>query len=133
MDYSDLKRLRQSGSSEGTESEKTPDKKKGAALRVKLKHIDDLNRQYPEKLWVTLLRMHYRPVVPVRLDTNTTETLRTRNGHGDEVWQVGSEVMTRDEAIYKAEQLRVGKTPPKWGTLDKRFGDSFLEEGSDYE
>lgn len=127
MDYSDLKRLRQSGSSEETASEKTPDKRKGAALRVKLKHIDDLNRQYPERLWVTLLRMHFRPVVPVRLNPETTETLRTRNGEGDEVWQVGSEFMTKDEAIYKAEKLRRSKTPPVWGTIDGRFGDSFLD------
>lgn len=82
---------------------------------------------------MTLLRMHYRPVVPVRLNPETTEILRTRNGHGDEVWQVGSEYMTRDEAIYRAEQLRVRKTPPLWGTIDGRFGDSFLEEGIDYE
>jgi len=72
--------------------------------------------------------MHYRPVVPVRLNPETTEILRTRNGHGDEVWQVGSEFMTRDEAIYLAEKLRVGKTQPVWGTIDGRFGDSFLEE-----
>jgi hypothetical protein len=36
--------------------------------------------------------------------------------------------MARDEAIYLAEKLRVGKTPPVWGTIDKRFGDSFLDE-----
>ena len=133
MDLSELERLRARKYLEETESEKKPDKKKGAALRVKLKHIDDLNRQFPEKRWVTLLRMHYRPVVPVRLNSETTEILRTRNGHGDEVWQVGSEYMTRDEAIYRAEQLRVRKTRPRWGTIDKRFGDSFLEEGKDYE
>ena len=128
MDLSELERLRARKYPEGTESEKKPDKKKGAALRVKLKHIDDLNRQFPEKRWVTLLRMHYRPVVPVRLNSETTEILRTRNGHGDEVWQVGSDIMTKDEAICLAEKLRVGKTPPIWGTIDGRFGDSFLEE-----
>lgn len=77
---------------------------------------------------MTLLRMYYRPVVPVRLNSETTEILRTRNGHGDEVWQVGSDIMTKDEAICLAEKLRVGKTPPIWGTIDGRFGDSFLEE-----
>ena len=127
MDYSDLKRLRQSGLSEEVASEKTPNKRKGAALRVKLKHIDDLNRQYPERLWVTLLRMHFRPVVPVRLNPESIETLRTRNGEGDEVWQVGAEFMTKDEAIYKAEKIRRAKTPPIWGTIDGRFGDSFLD------
>lgn len=126
MDYSDLKHLRRSRFSEEIESEKTPDKRRGAALRVKIRHIDDLNRQYPERLWVTLLRMHFRPVVPVRLNPETTENLRTRNGMGDEVWQVGHEFMTKDEAIYKAEKLRCSKTPPVWGTIDKRFGDSFL-------
>ena len=35
----------------------------------------------------------------VRLNPETTETMRTRNGH--EVWQVGSEIMTRDEAVYR--------------------------------
>jgi hypothetical protein len=128
MDLSELERLRARKYQEEIGSGKTPDKKRGAALRVKLKHIDDLNRQFPEKRWVTLLRMHYRPVVPVRLNPETTEILRTLNGHGDEVWQIGSEYMTRDEAIYRAEQLRVGKTPPVWGTIDGRFGDSFLEE-----
>jgi len=128
MDLSELERLRARKYQEETESGKTPDKKKGAALRVKLKHIDDLNRQFPERRWVTLLRMHFRPVVPVRLNPETTEILRTRNGHGDEVWQVGSEFMTKDEAIYLAEKLRVGKTPPLWGTIDGRFGDSFLDE-----
>lgn len=128
MDLSELERLRARKYLEETESGKTPDKKKGAALRVKLKHIDDLNRQFPEKRWVTLLRMHYRPVVPVRLNPDTTETMRTRNGHGDEVWQVGSEYMTKEEAIYKAEKLRVERTPPLWGTIDGRFGDSFLDE-----
>ena len=127
MDLSELERLRARKYQEGTESERKSDKK-GAALRVKLKHIDDLNRQFPETRWVTLLRMHYRPVAPVRLNPETTETMRTRNGHGDEVWQVGSEIMTRDEAVYRAEKLRVGKVPPKWGTLDRRFGDSFLDE-----
>lgn len=126
MDYSDLKRLRRSRSSEEIESEKTPDKRRGAALRVKIRHIDDLNKQYPERLWVTLLRMHFRPVVPVRLNPETTENLRTRNGLGDEVWQVGAEFMTKDEAICRAEKLRTSKTPPMWGTIDKRFGDSFL-------
>lgn len=77
---------------------------------------------------MTLLRMHYRPVIPVRLNPETTEILRTRNGHGDEVWQVGGEIMTRDEAVHIAEKLRVGKVPPKWGTLDGRFGDSFLDD-----
>jgi hypothetical protein len=134
MDYSDLKRLRRSRSSEEIESQKTPDKRRGAALRVKIRHIDELNRQYPERLWVTLLRMHFRPVVPVRLNPATTENLRTRNGEGDEVWQVGHEFMTKDEAIYKAEKLRRSKTPPVWGTIDKRFGDSFFSnEESEYE
>ena len=129
-----MKHLRRSRSSEEIESEKTPDKRRGAALRVKIRHIDDLNRQYPERLWVTLLRMHFRPVVPVRLNPETTENLRTRNGMGDEVWQVGHEFMTKDEAIYKAEKLRCSKTPPVWGTIDKRFGDSFFsDEESEYE
>jgi len=78
--------------------------------------------------------MHFRPVVPVRLNPATTDNLRTRNGEGDEVWQVGHEFMTKDEAIYKAEKLRRSKTPPVWGTIDKRFGDSFFsDEESDYE
>ena len=128
MDLSELERPRALKYQEETGSGRTPDKKKGAALRVKLKHIDDLNRQFPERRWVTLLRMHYRPVVPVRLNPETTETLRTHNGHGEEVWQVGAQIMARDEAIYLAEKLRVGKTPPVWGTIDRRFGDSFLDE-----
>lgn len=77
---------------------------------------------------MTLLRMHFRPVAPVRLNPETLDILRTRNGHGDEVWQVGSEFMTKDEAIYLAEKLRVEKNPPIWGTIDGRFGDSFLDE-----
>ena len=128
MDLSELERLRAQKYREEIESEKKPDKKKGSALRVKLKHIDDLNREFPEKPWVTLLRMHYRPVIPVRLNPETTEVLRTRNGYGDEVWLVGSSIMTRDEAVHHAEELRVGKVTPKWGTIDGRFGDSFLDK-----
>ena len=128
MDLSELERLRARKYQEEIESEHKSDKKKGAALRVKLKHIDDLNRQFPETQWVTLLRMHYRPVTPVRLNPESKETMRTRNGHGDEVWQVGSEIMTREEAVYKAEKLRVKRVPPKWGTLDGRFDDSFIKD-----
>ena len=62
-------------------------------------------------------------------ESETTEILRTRNGHGDEVWQVGSEFMTRDEAIYLAEKLRVGKTPPIWVRL---MGDSATVSSEEY-
>ena len=128
MDLSELERLRARKYVEETGSGKTSDKKKGAALRRNITHLEELNKIYPEKRWVTLLRMHFRPVIPVRLNPETTETLRTHNGHGEEVWQVGAQIMARDEAIYLAEKLRVGKTPPVWGTIDKRFGDSFLDE-----
>ena len=66
----------------------------------------DLALHYPERLWVTLLRMHYRPVHPVRKDIYSTTTLKSYGGtDGHEIWRVGESYMSKDEAIHLAEQL----------------------------
>ena len=125
MDYSDFKRLQKFRFSEATESVVTPDKM-GQALRRKISSLEDLCEEFPVEPWVILLRMHFRPVHALRVSPYTTDTRRTQRGFGDELWQVGKEQMIREEAICFAEALRTSKTPPKWGTLDKRFGSSFL-------
>lgn len=128
MDSSELMHLRKLRSSEATESAETPDKpqKMGEALRRKITSLTDLCLEFPEENWVILLRMHYRPVHALRISRYGTETVRTHGGVGDEVWMVGQEKMTKDEAIYLAEKLRTSQKPPLWGTLDLRFGSSFL-------
>lgn len=114
-------------------SEKMSDNRRGSGLRRKIRVEEDLNRSFPERKWLTLLRMYYRPVRPVRAHGDTTIPARTHGFYGEELWKVGVEVMTKREAIEHAEYLRCSQKPPRWGTIDQRFGDSFLEKGSDYE
>lgn len=132
MDLSSLLRLRASKSGEETDPEKNSDaaKHRAAVAAGHGKWEKDLSLHYPERLWLTLLRMHYRPVHPVRKDASTTVTLKAYGGtDGHEIWRVGESYMSKDEAIHLAEQLRVSQQPPLWGILDERFGDSFLEQG----
>ena len=125
-------RLRASKSGEETDPAKNSDaaKHKAAVAAGHGKWEKDLALHYPERLWVTLLRMHYRPVHPVRKDIYSTTTLKSYGGtDGHEIWRVGESYMSKDEAIHLAEQLRVSQQPPLWGIFDERFGDSFLEQG----
>ena len=127
MDLSQLERLRMRKYPEESASGKMSDKRLGSALRRTIRVEEDLNRAYPERKWLTLLRMHYRPVQPIRAHGDTTIPARTHGFYGEELWKVGTEVMTKREAIEHAEYLRCSQKPPRWGTIDQRFGDSFLE------
>jgi len=102
--------------------------KAGTALRRKLKHIDDLNSEFPEKPWVTLLRMHYKPVYMIRQNKETVEPLLSHGLFGDRIWKVGAGLMTEDEAMCLAEKIRTSNQEPRWGTLDGRFGCGFLDD-----
>lgn len=128
MDLSQLERLRMLKYAEETDSERKPDKRKGSALRRKIRSEEDLNREFPERKWVTLLRLYYRPVRPLRIHEDSTEPARSHGSYGEELWKIGPDTMTKREAIKLAEELRCSKKPPRWGTIDGRFGDSFLDE-----
>lgn len=115
-------------SPEETELGSASGKPKGAGLRRKIRKEEDLNAAYPERKWLTLLRMHYRPVKPVRVNQETTEPARKHGYYGDEMWDVGGNQMTKREAVLLAENLRCSTETPVWGTIDQRFGDSFLDD-----
>lgn len=103
----------------------------GSGLRRNLKHIDDLNKEFPETLWVTLLRMYYKPVFMVRQHKGTIEPMLDHGFFGDRMWRVGSKIISEQEAIEHAEKIRTSKREPQWGTLDKRFGCEFSQLNGD--